>query len=140
MSLKDLARRLKSESVALFPPKERKHATPDTQHATCNTTHGATAATDDQQLQGEGCNIPRNKPATHTKKQCNKRSLKTAQFVAYKNSTEAPAPLIWHLYVDDKGVTAIDFERLSHEQYSAFLDRKFGRGRVHSLKLMNREV
>ena len=49
-------------------------------------------------------------------------------------------PVVWHFFVDGKGVTAIDPEHMSAAEFGAFLNRKFGPGRVTDLQPMREKI
>lgn len=124
MSLKSVVQSLRGGDVALFPSKEREHATTNLQHTTQDATPDATRASEGQYLRGASCNTQCNIDATTIEKPRNKPSAFEGRFVAS----------VWRCMVDGKSVIAIDPERMEIEDFATFLDRKFGAGRVTDLQ------
>lgn len=130
MSLKFVVQSLKAGDVALFPSKEREHATTSLQHATTTATPNATNHSNAANIQGGMCNTPCNSDATTPQKPCNKYPVLKSHFVASKIVRVA---LVWHFLIEGKRITAIDHEHLSQLEMQAYLDSKFGSGRVTQL-------
>lgn len=135
MSLKSVVQGLKAGDVALFPPRERKHATTSLQHATTDATTDATNNSNRAKLLVSVCNTACNNDATSTKKLCNKPGALGASFVASQIESRL---CVWNFRVDGKCVTAIDADRMSEEDFAAYLEIKFGAGRVIDLQLMRK--